>query len=200
MTARCLNPRRGLGWWRPTFLALAILGGCGGGNPLGNGDDISNAEATGGQKLAFAYFQRCVQPVLLANIAGNTCASGGCHDNSSGTGGALRVIGSASLVDLSDSSNTADLIRLTEMYRNYYSSQGVTLPGSPSASLLLNKPLVRGVLHGGGVIFSSEDEALAKVLRYWINHPAPKGHDEFSSATWTMFSPADPTTGTCLTE
>ena len=37
------------------------------------------------------------------------------------------------------------------MYKNFYSAQGAVVLGSPTQSRLLTKPLVQGVLHGGGL-------------------------------------------------
>ena len=72
--------------------------------------------------------------------------------------------------------------------------------GSPDQSRLVNKPLVRGVLHGGGLIFGNPNDPEAKLIRYWINRPMPQGQDEFSVAANTMFTPADPATGACNTD
>ena len=65
---------------------------------------------------------------------------------------------------------------------------------------MLSKPLLRGVLHGGGLVFLSEADPNARLLAYWINHPVPAGQDEFSSASAALFTPADPNTGTCNTQ
>ena len=181
------------------------MGGCGGGSALDNPDKVSNPPGALGQKLSYAYFQRCVNPVLnlplRVNIGGvittNTCAAAGCHDNGSGTGGALRLFGSAPSVDLSLATAA---MRASDMYKNFYSSLGETVVGSPDQSRLMNKPLVRGVLHGGGLIFETPDDAAARLIRYWINRPMPQGQDEFSSAANTMFTPADPVTGACNTD
>ena len=88
---------------RRTFLSITLLGtlaACGGSsNPLGNPPVVSNPEsALGNQHLSFAYFQRCINPIFLAQLQAqgaattNTCAGGGCHDTVTGTGGALRLI------------------------------------------------------------------------------------------------------------
>jgi len=182
-----------------------LLVSCGGG-ALDNAPTLANPAGTSGQKLSFAYFQRCVNPVLNTplpvNLNGavsiNTCASAGCHDNTTGTGGALRLLGQAMSVDAN--TLTADAIRATDMYKNYYSSLGETVVGSPDQSRMLNKPLVRGVLHGGGIIFENLDSREAKLIRYWINRPMPQGQDEFSAAANSMFTPADPATGACNIE
>jgi hypothetical protein len=190
---------------RPGLLAAAAacaLVACGGGNPLDNPPSVANPAATGGQRLSFLYFQRCIQPMLDAalrvNIAGsisvNTCASGGCHDNRTGTGGALRLVGNPAPVPAGAS---PEALRDTDLYRNFFSSQGETIVGQPGASRLLNKPLLRGVLHGGGLIFDSEDDDNARLLRYWISRPVPQGQDEFSRAAAAMFTPPDPETGAC---
>ena len=182
-----------------------LLVSCGGG-ALDNAPTLANPAGTSGQKLSFAYFQRCVNPALNTplpvNLNGavsiNTCASAGCHDNTTGTGGALRLLGQAMSVDAN--TRTADAIRATDMYKNYYSSLGETVVGSPDQSRMLNKPLVRGVLHGGGIIFENLDSREAKLIRYWINRPVPQGQDEFSAAANSMFTPADPATGACNIE
>lgn len=193
-------------------VAMAALASCGGGdgtNPLNNAATVSNPQGTvGGQKLSFAYFQRCVMPILAAQLpvtingvtSINSCAAGGCHDNVNGTGGALRLTAGAALVDLALAGNTPDVIRASVMYRNFYSAQGETLIGAPLSSRLLNKPLVRTVLHGGGVIFHDDSDANARIIRYWITRPMPAGQDEFSSAAATLFTPADIHTGACNTD
>ncbi len=191
-------------------MGLATLAACGGGdNPLGNPPTVVNGAATGnGQKLSFIYYQRCVQPILLAPLpvtqsgatAINTCAASGCHDNVSGTGGALRIVPNAAPVDLSLAANTPEVVRGTDMYRNFYSAQGEVVLGATLQSRLIAKPLLLNVLHGGGLVFHSIDDPLVKVLRYWIEHPMPRGQDEFSSAGHNLFTPADPTTGTCNTD
>jgi hypothetical protein len=186
------------------FLTWALVG-CGGGGALDNPPNVSNPPGTSGQKLSFLYFQRCVNPVLdtplpiriNAIATTNTCAASGCHDNTSGTGGALRLVGGAPAVD---ATAAVDVVRASDMYKNYYSSLGESVVGSPDQSRLLNKPLVRNTLHGGGLIFESADDPAAKRIRYWINRPMAAGQDEFSSAANTMFTPADPASGACNTD
>ena len=189
----------------PGLLCATLLVGCGGGGPLDNPETVANPPGASGQKLSYTYFQRCVNPVLntplTIHINGtpstSTCAAGGCHDNTSGTGGALRLLGAAPSVNLA---LPVDTVRASDMYKNYYSSLGETVVGSPEQSRLLNKPLVRNTLHGGGLIFEGADDAGARLIRYWINRPMPQGQDEFSAAANTMFTPADPATGTCNTD
>jgi predicted small lipoprotein YifL len=192
-----------------TLAALATLAtalvACGGDSPFENPDTVRNPPGATGQKLSFAFFQRCINPLLNTplpvRIGGvttlNTCAAAGCHDNASGTGGALRLFGSAPAVDLS---LAPDTIRASDMYKNFYSSLGESVVGSADASRMLNKPLVRGVLHGGGLIFDDPNTPEARLIRYWINRPMPAGQDEFSPAAATMFTPADPATGACNAE
>ncbi|KPF49797.1 hypothetical protein IP87_04675 [beta proteobacterium AAP121] len=184
----------------------ALLAACGGGGALDNPPTLANPPGATGQKLSFAYFQRCVNPVLNqplpvtlnGSTSINTCASGGCHDNTTGTGGALRLLGQATAVD--PATLSADAIRASDMYKNYYSSLGESVVGAPDQSRMLNKPLVRGVLHGGGLIFENTDSREAQLIRYWISRPMPQGQDEFSAAANTMFTPPDPATGACNTE
>lgn len=178
------------------FVALA-LAGCGGSNPLDNPPNVSNPTTPGGQKLSFAYFQRCIDPIFNTVLGNNTCAASGCHDDRAGTGGALRIVPNAAAIDLNNPANTPEVIRASPMYRNFYSAQGMTLISAPADSRLLTKPLVRGVLHGGGQIFSSDQDPNVRRILYWISNPAPQGQDEFSTATYNMFTPADPNVGTC---
>jgi hypothetical protein len=205
--------RVGLSHFNSRFAAVTsaavltlVLPGCGGGNgngALDNASTINNPSRVAGQKLSFAYFQRCVNPLLTTPLpiqnssVTATCASGGCHDQTNGSGGALRLVGGALPVSLT--LDPAQLVA-SDMYKNYYSSAGVSVAGAPAQSLLLNKPLVRGVLHGGGTVFNSADDVAAKTFSYWINRPVPQGQDEFSSAANTMFTPPDPTTGACNIE
>lgn len=181
----------------------AALVACGGGsNPLGNPSDISNPAVTGQQKLSFEYFQRCVNPIFTTPLTGpsgttNTCAGAGCHDTVSGTGGAFRVVPAAQVVDLSDPASAPDLVRASDMYKNFYSAQGEVVMGSVTQSRLVAKPLLLGILHGGGQVFSNDQDPNVKRIQYWITHPMPQGQDEFSSAGNSLFTPADPKTGTC---
>jgi len=205
------NAPRPTGLRRALLAAAALTGlaACGGGsNPLGNAPEVGNPGVTGGQKLSFAYFQKCINPILLTPlqinqggvVSTNTCAGSGCHANATGTGGALRIEPGAQAVDLADTANTPDVIRTSDMYKNFYSSQGATVVGAPTQSRLVTKPLLLGVLHGGGQIFANEQDDHIKLIEYWITHPSPQGQDEFSTATYSMFTPADPQTGTCNTQ
>lgn len=178
-------------------LVALVLAGCGGSNPLDNPPTVSNPANVSGQRLSFAYFQRCINPIFNTVLGNNTCAASGCHDDRDGTGGALRIVPNAAAIDVTNPANTPDVIRATDMYRNFYSAQGMTLLSSPLDSRLLTKPLVRGVLHGGGQIFSNDQDPNVRRILYWISNPAPQGQDEFGTATYNMFTPADPNVGTC---
>lgn len=196
---------------RRTTLSITLLGtlaACGGSsNPFGNPPVVSNPQdAQGNQHLAFAYFQKCINPIFLTKLQSqgsattNTCAGGGCHDTVTGTGGAFRLVGAAPALDLSDPANTPDVIRASDIYKNFYSAQGMVVVGNTAQSRLVVKPLVLGVFHGGGQVFPDQNDPNIKLIKYWITHPAPLGQDEFSTATYTMFTPADPKTGTCNTQ
>jgi hypothetical protein len=191
------------------FIAALPLAGCGGGsNPVGNPPLIENPAGSTGGKLSFAYFQKCINPIFLAQlqinvnnvISTNTCAGSGCHDNATGTGGAFRVVPSATAVDITDPANTPDVIRTSDIYKNFYSAQGEVVLGTPAQSRLLIKPQLLNVLHGGGLIFASAQDPNVKLIEYWISHPMPQGQDEFSAAGNALFTPADPATGTCNTQ
>lgn len=206
MHALMLRPANILG----AALVAALCAACGGGdgNPLGNPPSVLNPPLAGGQRLSFAYFQRCINPIFLAQlqinqggaISTNTCASSGCHDDVTGTGGAFRVVQGAQDVDLANPANTPDMVRLSDMYKNFFSAQGSSVIGSPVQSRMLTKPLTLNVLHGGGLIFADMNDANARLLAYWIGRPMPQGQDEFSIAANSMFTPADPVTGTCNTQ
>jgi hypothetical protein len=132
-------------------------------------------------------------PIQFANgtTAVNTCAASGCHDNTNGTGGAFRVIGNAQAIDLTNPANTADIIKASDMYKNFYSAQGEVVFGNPMLSRILAKPMVNGVLHGGGLVFANAQDANARLIQYWINNPAPTGSDEFSDPAFG-FTPGNP--------
>ena len=193
-----------------TACAAALLTACGGGGSdvLGNPPKVNNPEVIGGKALSFAYFQKCINPIFLALLpiqlggttSNNTCAGSGCHDNTTGTGGAFRVVTNAQPLDLSDPANTPAVIRASDMYKNFYSAQSSLVIGSASQSRLLTKPLLSGVLHGGGLIFLSDSDPNARLIKYWISRPVAQGQDEFSTASYTMFTPPDPKAGTCNTQ
>jgi len=102
---------------------LGTLVACGGSssNPFDNPPTISNPEGATGQHLSFAYFQKCVNPIFLAQLqiqlngvtSTNTCAGSGCHDTVTGTGGAFRVVPAAAQLDVTLPANTPDVIRAT---------------------------------------------------------------------------------------
>ena len=187
---------------------LGTLAACGGSsNPFGNPPVVDNPlNSQGNQHLAFAYFEKCIFPIFKTPLQSqgsattNTCAGGGCHDTVTGTGGAFRLLPAAQPLDVSDPANTPDVIRASNMYKNFYSAQGMVVVGDTDNSRIIVKPLVLHVFHGGGQVFPDENDPNVKLLKYWITHPAPKGQDEFSTATYTMFTPADPATGTCNTQ
>jgi hypothetical protein len=197
------------------LVGVALLAGCGGGgDPLTNPGDVKNPVVTGGATLAFPYFEKCIFPIFLKELpivqngvsSTNTCSGAGCHDSNTGTGGALRVIVAAQAIADADVAAAATdaaaavAIRASDMYKNFYSAQGTTVFGSPIQSRLFDKPLVLNVLHGGGRIFASQDDPHAKLIAYWISHPVPSGQDEFSVSSDSMFTPANPATGTCNTQ
>ncbi len=106
---------------------------------------------------------------------------------------------SAQSLDVANPSNTPDVIRASDMYKNFYSAQGEVVVNDPTQSLLVNKPLLRNVLHGGGLIFASDQDPHVRLFEYWISHPMPVGQDEFSSAADNLFTPPNANTGACNT-
>jgi hypothetical protein len=187
-----------------TVTGAALMASCGGGgDPLSNPGNVTNPVVTGGATLAFPYFEKCIFPIFLKQLpivqngvsSTNTCSGAGCHDSNTGTGGALRVIvaaqpvADADLMAAASNSATATVISASAVYKNFYSAQGTTVFGSPIQSRLFDKPLVLNVLHGGGRIFTSQDDPNAKLISYWISHPVPNGQDEFSRSSYSMFTP-----------
>jgi predicted CxxxxCH...CXXCH cytochrome family protein len=181
---------------------LIGLGGCGGsGNPLDNPPNVADSSAGGGQHLSFAYYQQCIFPIFLAALPNplnggattNTCASSGCHNDATGRGAAFRIVPTATTIptvagqpwNLSDS--TAQ-IQASDIYKNFLSTSGVVIVGNPTQSLLLNKPLLRGVLHGGGLIFANAQDPNVQQMQFWISNPMPVGQDEFSQAASSLFA------------
>jgi len=196
------------GWVPATVLLSLVLTGCGGSSPLGNPPNVSNSTLTNNQALSFAYYQRCINPIFLAPLQTqlngttqtNTCAAAGCHAAATGAGGALRIVPTAQIVDVTDPANTKAVLQASDMYKNFYSAQGEVVIASPLLSRLLDKPELRNILHGGGLIFAdpATDPHVA-LMTYWINHPAPIGQDEFSTSTYDMFIANDPMGGACKT-
>jgi hypothetical protein len=188
---------------------LLTLASCGGSSPLGNPSTVSNPTQTSNQSLSFAYFQRCINPIFLAQLqiqlngatVTNTCSGAGCHAYATGAGGALRIVPTAQVIDVTNPANTPTVIQASDMYKNFLSAQAEVVIGSPTLSLLENKPLNRGVLHGGGLVFASDADPHIVLMNFWITNPEPSGQDEFSSANYaTLFSNGDPVNGTCNTQ
>jgi hypothetical protein len=187
-------------------LAVLLLAGCGGGNPADNPDTLVNgASTTTNQRLSFAYFQYCVEPILNAQLpillngttTNNTCAGSGCHAAATGTGGAFRIVPNAPDTPLD---GTDDEVRASDMYKNFYSAQSEVVVGSPAQSRLLLKPQLLNVLHGGGLIFASVDKNV-ETIEYWISHPEPKGTTEFNNLTYSAyFTSGVPPAGVCITQ
>ena len=116
------------------FALAAALGACGGGsNPFGNPPSVENPPGVGGQKLSFAYFQK----LHLSDLPGAAADPPGQRQLDQH----LRRLGlprqhqrhrrvlpghrrNAAVVDVTDPANTPDLIRATDMYKNFYSARG----------------------------------------------------------------------------
>jgi hypothetical protein len=173
-----------------TFLsavAMAFLVGCA---------PVDNPEGGSGHALCFAYYQQCVNPIFDTLLpidfdnngsidATNTCAGAGCHDNTSGTGGAFRIIPNLTPVSLVDPAAIKGPPAM-DMYKNFYSAQGATDVGSARESRLMTKPLVE-VLHGGGRVFANAQDLHMQQILYWISNPAPQGKDEFCAECDALF-------------
>jgi len=182
---------------------LIGLGGCGGsGDPLDNPPNVTDAAAGGGQNLSFAYFQQCIFPIFLAALPNplnggattNTCSSSGCHDDATGRGAAFRIVPTATTIPTAAATtpwilneSTAQ-IQASDIYKNFVSTTGVLIVGDPAQSLLIKKPLLRGVLHGGGLIFANAQDPNVQQMDYCISNPMPAGQDAFSQAASSLFT------------
>ena len=203
-------------------IVLAGLAGCGGsgsGDPLTNPPLVGNAPGVTGQAtLSYAYFQRCVNPVFVAQLpitlngvaTTNSCSNAGCHANATGSGGAFRIIAGATPLVMTvvpapgvtgvTGSTTAE-IQASDMYKNFVSAEGEVVINTPAQSLIVEKPLLLNVQHGGGRIFSSEQDPHVKLFEYWISHPTPAGTGEFDTSSYGQyFADADPNGSACLTD
>jgi predicted small lipoprotein YifL len=194
---------------------LTACGGSGNGDPLSNPPLVTNAPGASGQStLSYAYFQRCINPVFLEPLpitlngvaTTNSCSNAGCHANATGSGGAFRIIASATPLVVADPANgvtgsTTATIQASDMYKNFISAEGEVVVNTPAQSLIVEKPLLLNVQHGGGRIFASEQDPHVKLLEYWISHPTPAGTGEFDSSSYSQyFVNADPNHGACLSD
>jgi hypothetical protein len=193
---------------------LAACGGSGNGDPLTNPPLVGNSPAATGQSsLSYAYFQRCVNPVFLEPLpitlngvaTTNSCSNAGCHANATGSGGAFRIIAAATPLVVANpalgvSGSTPEVIQASDMYKNFISAQGEVVIDTPAQSLIVEKPLLLNVQHGGGRVFASEQDPHVKLFEYWISHPTPAGTGEFDTSSYSQyFVDADPNGGACLT-
>jgi len=181
---------------RLVAVGLAVLGlaSCGGANPFGNPPDVDNQTVVGGKKLSFTFFQKCINPIFSAQLpipgtsSTNTCSAGGCHDATSGSGGAFRIAPGALPPVVIAAPLDVAAIHATDIYKNFVSAQGQVVFADPAQSRLVIKPLVQGVLHGGGRIFVDDQDPDVKLIQYWMSHPAAQGQDEFSTPEPTTCS------------
>jgi hypothetical protein len=193
---------------------LTACGGSGSGDPLTNPPLVSNSPGAAGQSsLSYAYFQRCVNPVFIEPLpitlngvpTTNSCSNAGCHANATGSGGAFRIIPSATPLIVADpatglAGSTTAAIQASDMYKNFISAQGEVVINTPTQSLLVEKPLLLNVQHGGGRIFDSEQDPHVQIFEYWISHPTPAGTGEFDTSSYSQyFANGDPNAGACLT-
>jgi len=191
-------------------LVASMLVACGGdgGNRSTTRRRCRTPSRTSGQKLSFVYFQKCVQPVFLKQlqinqngvISTNTCAAAGCHDNATGTGGAFRLLGNAQPVDMANPANTPDVIRTTDMYKNFYSVAGRGGVRGAAVEPAADQAADAQCTARGRAHLPERSDPNVMLIRYWISRPMPQGQDEFSSAANSMFTPADPNAGICNTQ
>lgn len=192
-----------------TALASLALGGCGGDAGPTELPPIANPDTPPGPRLSYAYFQRCVYPILTTPIVLNTgngvtrittCSASGCHGDAPGTGGALKIEPVASPLQLLNPLVTVADIRASPMYRSFLSAERQARPRNPDLSPLVTKPLEQNIAHVGGKNFNDAlDPGMRRIL-YWINNPAGDAQDEFNPSTYAMFTPANPDVGNCNTQ
>ncbi|MGI9303872.1 MAG: hypothetical protein ACR2RB_14415 [Gammaproteobacteria bacterium] len=134
---------------------LMTLAGC---------DPVTVGEAPRtGQTQCLADYRTCVDPifhsVLLGATGQVTCSAGGCHDNSSGSGGAFKII--------PNPGTDADLAA------NFNTARAFSNLGRPADSKLLLEPLagtsdISGT-HTGGDIFPGTGDVCYQAIIDWIS-------------------------------
>ena len=128
----------------------------------GCGADVgAGSAANNGQTLCLSDFIACVNPIYNATMQNSgglpvQCASSGCHELGSGSGGSLRVY-----------PNSVDA---GELQINFISSLSNANLGAPASSKLLTKPVAGPVGHAGGdIIPDSSDPCYAAILAWVTN-------------------------------
>ena len=136
-----------------------------------------------GAEAPFAYYQKCVNPILLEllPIAGtavtNTCAAGGCHDVNTGSGGALRINPRAAEVVIGATPD-AESLRCAAADRDVPqlppAQAQVVFAGARRQPPHQQAPGARRAAWGGRV-FRDENDPLGAHLIYWMSAPVPQG-------------------------
>ena len=166
-------------WFRAAWVApLLAVAACG---------QVGVEQGATGGTLCFDYYQRCVDPVFNAVLVneGNvfTCAASGCHQNPGSAGGAFKIFpGQVPLASIADPAQ----VHQAPIYANFLSAKGAAYLGAPRESFLIRKPLVEGVLHGGGRVFANDMAPGARQFLYWITNRAS---DELSPQCAQLFDP-----------
>lgn len=122
------------------------------------GTEVSNQTATGGSTLCRSTFDTCITPIFNLpmqrsdSAAGQTvqCASGGCHEVGSVSGGNYKIHPNASTPE--------------QLEGNYIVSLFFS-----AGSVLSLKPLVGTVSHIGGDIFPNNSDPCYIALNDWIS-------------------------------
>ena len=202
--------RAGLRSHRAWPRSPAALGACGGGiepasaTPRGR----EPAATPGSQQLSFAYFQKCVYPIFLAQLQIQGQRELDQHLRRLGLPRQRHRHRRRLSLDRQraaarprptrptrpTSSARATCTRTSTRRRaRWCSARRRRAACSPSRWCSTCCTAAAGLRQ-------RPSDPNAKLITYWITHPVPLGQDEFSSAANSMFTPADPNTGTCNTQ
>jgi hypothetical protein len=141
-----------------TLAATLLLGACG-------NEVTPQPVAASGGSLCLADFTNCVDPIFDATLHAQTgtvtCSAGGCHAQSTGSGGAFKIYPDAEPGS-------------SEMMSNFITAESFADLNDPPDSLLLEKPTagenntIGG--HAGGNIFPNASDPCHVAIQTWISN------------------------------
>ena len=122
------------------------------------GTDVSNQAVMGGSTLCRTTFDTCITPIFNLpmrrsdSAPGETvqCASGGCHEVGSLSGGSYKIFPNASTPE--------------QLAGNYFVSLYYA-----SGSVLLLEPFAGPMSHGGGDILPNDSDPCYIAINNWIS-------------------------------
>jgi hypothetical protein len=148
--------------------------------------NVEEQDDASGQTLCVADYEMCINPIFDANLNSSTgpttCSASGCHDQSSGSGGAFKIFSNATPGS-------------TEMLANFFAAKAFANLDNSVQSKLLLEPL-RGIssitgTHTGGDILPDTGDACYVAMQSWISTRV----DDTDSSSCGFCTP--PSLGTC---